>query len=582
MRAPVLALLAGMFFLLRGGSLRLPEATRLPAPPPGTPAQPGASSRHGDGDSGDADDFLIGIGYTTANLAATYADLGARQAKCGYYTNWEDIEPDPPENGVHTYYWDGVDATVSEYQAHGFSEIHLTLQSKSSWGTEGGCDIFQCRPSLPKPGHWADYEAYVRAVVERYDADGVDDMPGLRYPVRQYEIETEADDWWPAPCPEDPDDPDRASTYLQLLEAAQRAAREAYPDVQILPGAMLFYGLFSGEPDEATIAARRAAYRTVDCIVTFNEEVLRHPELFDAVEFHFLGDDYREIVATIRWLRAQMRANGYEKPIYPSDIPTAPALVPTGAYPETFLYPQEVVKGYLDIIHENIASDTPSQEYLDIRAWYSGEQAEFTVKLLLTAMAEGAAGMQLASMTDFPWLLLCTPTWWYNYYTIWNWGLHGMVEVDWGPFFGCFPLGYQVRGPRPVFHTLRWLIAHLPLSPSHLVPLSPDHSPSPSVELYAYRVQAEERAVYVLWSEDGVGQVMGEIEPSVTVTLPVASSVVTVTHVITQTGQAEPSTEVVEVTDGRVVLKVGETPVFVEETPVWRRLYLPLAAKGSG
>lgn len=147
---------------------------------------------------------------------------------------------------------------------------------------------------------------------------------------------------------------------------------------------------------------------------------------------------------------------------------------------------------------------------------------------------------------------------------------------------GCFPLGYHLREPRPVFHTLRWFIAHFPLTPSYLVSLSPDHSPAPSMQLYTYRMQAEDGAVYVLWSEDEVGQVIGEIEPSLIVTLPVASSVVTVTHVITQMGQADPLAEVVEAMDGRVVLRVGETPIFVEEKLVQRKLYLPLAAKENG
>ncbi|MFQ6057707.1 MAG: PQQ-binding-like beta-propeller repeat protein [Anaerolineae bacterium] len=520
------------------------------------------------------DNFLFGIGYATGGLAAAFANTGVRQAKLGYSASWNDIEPDPPEDGVHSYRWDDLDKMVAEYQSYGFSEVHITLQSRSHWGTQLDCG-FDCRQSsLPKEEHWEDYEAYVRAVVERYDGDGADDMDGLRYPVRQYEIETEADGWWEPSCMEDPQDPDRAGTYLQLLDAAQRVAREAYPEVQIFPGAMYFYGLFSGDPDEATIAARRAERPWVDCIVAFNEEVLRRPELFDGVEFHFLGDDYREIAATIRWLRGQMEANGYQKPIYPSDAVSAPSLVPMSFW-ET-LYPQDTVKGYLDVIQDNIMSDAPSQEYLDIRAWYAGEQAEFTVKLLLTAMAEGAAGMQLAAMTDFPWMF-CTPTWWPNAYAVWNWGVQGMVEVDWGPFVLCFPMGYELREPRPVFHTLRWLIAKLQgFSSVERPSLMP---PEDSLEVYAYEVQVRDRPIYVLWAEDGVGQVMGEVEPSVTVTLPVATTAVTVTYIITETGQSDPLVEVLPAASGVVHLTVTETPILVEGVRPLRRVYLPIVLR---
>jgi hypothetical protein len=528
---------------------------------------------------GDAPDdgFLFGIGYTTAGLATTFADTGVRQVKLVYgVSRWQDVEPNPPQDGVHAYHWGDLDEMVTEYQSASYGELHITLQSKSPCGTRLGCDAFgNCKPSRPTSEHWDDYEAYVRAVVERYDGDGIDDMPGLRYPVRQYEIETEADGWW-----EGTQDP---ITYLEVLDAAQRVAREAYPDVQVFPAAMLFYGLFSGEPDEATIAARRAAKPAVDRVAAFNEEVLRHPELFDAVEFHFLGDDYREIAATIRWLRAQMQANGYQKPIYPSDMPSAPLLVPTSLYPETFRYPQDTVKGYLDIIHGNIMTDTlfQTQEYRDIRAWYAGEQAKFTVKLLLTGMEERAAGMQLATMTDFPWMF-CVPSWWpADPYQFWSWGIHGMAEVDWGePFVLCFPSGgFEFDRPRPVFHTLRWFIVRLQ-GFSSVERLDLVH-PESMADVYAYRVTVDGQPIYVLWAEDGVGQVMGEAEPVVTVSLPVASPTVTVTHVITQTSQTEPAVEVLETANGQVTLRVGETPVFVEAAQWQPRLYLPFIVRTS-
>jgi hypothetical protein len=535
-------------------------------------------------------DFLFGVGYATKNLAASFANIGASQAKPNYkISTWQAIEPDPPVAGAHTYHWNDLDNMVIEYQSNGFSEMHLTLQAKSPWGTERGCILGECKPSLPKPEHWEDYNNYVRAVVERYDGDGINDMPGLLYPVRQYEIETEADDWWPTACPNitDPDTeiPERISTYLQLLDAAQSATRKAYPEVEILPGAMLFYGLFSGEPDPATIAARRAQNQTLDCLVTFNEEILRHPELFDAVEFHFLDDDYHEITVTIRWLREQMQLNGYEKPIYPTDLPTAPALVPSSVFTEEFhFYPQDIAQNYLDIIADNIMEDTPSSEYLDIRTWYAAEQADFAVKLLLSAMEAEAAGVQLATMTDFPWMF-CTPTWYTHVYAIWSWGVHGMVDVDWNPFVLCFPFGgFAYEQPRPVFHTLRWFIANLGEFESterlELAPTEPEN-----IELYAYQVSVKDRFVNVLWTEDGVGQVMEEPKSAATVTLPVTSSTITVTHVITQVGQTEPTVEVIEAT-GQITLVVSESPIFVEgilpqQAQSRGDVYLPLIPKGS-
>jgi hypothetical protein len=535
--------------------------------------------------------FLFGLGYTTANLANTFADTGVRQAKLNYgMSSWGEIEPDPPVDGNHTYHWNGLDTMITEYQVNGFNEIHITLKAKSAWGTRG-CTILNCVPDLPRPEHWIDYEAYVAAVVERYDGDGTDDMPGLLYPVRQYEIETEADALWPNPCMGDPQDPDRADTYLQLLAAAQRVAREAYPDVQILPAAMLFYGLFSGEPDAATIAARRAKDtaegRGVNCVVAFDEEILRHSEYFDAVEFHYLGDDYREIATTIRWLRQQMQLNGYQKPIYPTDLPTGPALVPSSFYKDEFhLFPQEIAKSYIDIIRDNINSDPPSQEYLNIRTWYAGEQADFTVKLLLATMEAEGAGAQLAAMTDFPSFFCITPPGYIYAYEVWSWGIHGMADMDWSSCFPpCLIFGNcQVQQPRPVFYTLRWFVANLghfdTVARLNLVPQEPE-----ATEIYAYQVQVDSRAITVLWAEDGIGQVMDEPKATVNLVLPTNSPIITVTHVITQAGQTNPTVELVEATE-QITLTVSESPIFVEglqpqqaESP--HDVYLPVLLNDS-
>jgi hypothetical protein len=106
------------------------------------------------------------------------------------------------------------------------------------------------------------------------------------------------------------------------------------------------------------------------------------------------------------------------------------------------------------------------------------------------------------------------------------------------------------------------------------------------LEIYAYQVVIGDGVTYVLWVEDGVGQVMGEAKPALNLTLPASSSVVTVTHVITQTGQTEPRVDIIEITGGQVVLRVNESPVYVEgiepqqvQTP--SRVYLPLVLKGK-
>jgi hypothetical protein len=106
------------------------------------------------------------------------------------------------------------------------------------------------------------------------------------------------------------------------------------------------------------------------------------------------------------------------------------------------------------------------------------------------------------------------------------------------------------------------------------------------LEVYAYQVAVGEGVTHVLWVEDGVGQVMGEAKSAVNLTLPASSPVVTVTHVITQTGQTEPRVDAIPATGGQVALSVSESPIFVEgiesqQARAPSRVYLPLVLKGK-
>jgi len=51
-----------------------------------------------------------------------------------------------------------------------------------------GLTYYRCNPN-----NWAAYEKWLTAVVERYDGDGKEDMPGLETPIHYYEIGNEPD-----------------------------------------------------------------------------------------------------------------------------------------------------------------------------------------------------------------------------------------------------------------------------------------------------------------------------------------------------------------------------------------------------
>ncbi len=66
------------------------------------------------------------------------------------------------------------------------------------------------------------YSEFVRAAVERYDGDGIDDMPGLKQPVKYWQVGNEP--------------PRNLKDYPKLLEITYKAIKETDPDAKVIIG----------------------------------------------------------------------------------------------------------------------------------------------------------------------------------------------------------------------------------------------------------------------------------------------------------------------------------------------------------
>ena len=136
------------------------------------------------------------------------------------------------------YDWSKLDKTVRSAQAFGLNLL-ITIWPYASWDQEACHANMEETPDpfgglLPTrkgiPCDWEAYEEFLRAMVERYDGDGENDMPGLRYPVRYWEIGNEPEmkhgnDIFFQGTPED---------YFLLLRRSAEAIRKADPDAKIL------------------------------------------------------------------------------------------------------------------------------------------------------------------------------------------------------------------------------------------------------------------------------------------------------------------------------------------------------------
>jgi len=104
---------------------------------------------------------------------------------------WGKIEPKRGE-----YDFSEADEVVQKAQSMGLN-ILATIWPYADWDQEewGNIDRFVKKrdfPELPfsryKPYDMKAYKEFVKVLVERYDGDGIDDMPGLERPIKYWEV----------------------------------------------------------------------------------------------------------------------------------------------------------------------------------------------------------------------------------------------------------------------------------------------------------------------------------------------------------------------------------------------------------
>jgi len=227
--------------------------------------------------------------------------------------DWPSIEPKP---GV--WRWEGFDRAVERLEEKDIAILGL-LDGSAPWATSA--------PSLSEP-YWqkwpshdlAAFARYVKAVVERYDGDGLSDAPGSPV-IRYWEIWNEPNTaffWRPGPSPED---------YVRLLRVSYRAIKLANPSAVVVMGG---------------IAGNGVSYPTfglADDERNFLQQVYDHggKNFFDVANVHLYPYTYElsrpELMATLQdaldETRSVMAANGDgDKPIWITEIGFSTALFP--------------------------------------------------------------------------------------------------------------------------------------------------------------------------------------------------------------------------------------------------------------
>ncbi len=528
--------LVALSLLLIGCVPPAPRATRTPhatvAPSPTATQPPGAPTIG----------FAFGVEYMLpGGLAAVYSQLGARWARSNTSKqfSWGTIEPKPPAaDGQHTYDWAEADKIIAEWQSAGF-RIQAYTNANNAWASSTRLH------HIPDPKYMDDYEEFVFNLVERYDGDGDRDMPGLKAPVLHYTVVEEWTGYFEG----------TAEDYLRILAAAHRAIKRANP--QALVGLVDFFliDVFDGNPSSAEVERRAAKDHPLRHPMSEVRELLRHPDLFDIVEIHALGD-YTELYPTMAWLRAEMRKNGYNKPVWIGDaLPVSSLLMPItprgllpGAADSDYqtvapIRPQDAVRtiGWLEAVGN---AKSPQGEVAE--RWWRAVQARELVKKIGVAIHAGYAGMNLAWLVESP--LTRTPR------ITGSWGFQGMADAE----YNLLKQTWSVNSLQPAFYAYQLAIRKLD-GYTAVERLQMDEG------IYAYRFTVRGKPVYVLWREPGRLHFPDEAEPTpASVNLPVEFAQALVTHTITRLGRTEADAEAMAAQGGVLTLSLGSAPVFVE------------------
>ncbi len=165
--------------------------------------------------------------------------------------HWERPHPGPFIWGAiqkakgAAYDWSQVDNYVRNAQAHGV-QIVATIWPYADW------DQQQCHVKLPssprllfsqqlgdyrgKPCDSDAYQDFVEALVTRYDG-GKDSMPGLKYPIKYWEVDNEPDvaggSLFFKGNPQTTD-------YLELLQETHDAVKQIDPEAKVINGGIAY------------------------------------------------------------------------------------------------------------------------------------------------------------------------------------------------------------------------------------------------------------------------------------------------------------------------------------------------------
>lgn len=215
-------------------------------------------------------------GYAAEGYADALA-MGVRWTRPPLYALWSLIQPDL---GTQVY-----DFTLYD-QLYGRIPAGMCILANIE--PEGGSDEGRTMPSTYLPVDEQKYVAFVKATIERYDGDGLQDMPGLANPITYWQVGNE-----PSTA--------RATGFADLQRMTYQAIKEACPTCQVVIG-----GATGMPPVDAYIRGFDSHFKPIlDAL---------GGHYVDVMDVHWYGNatgDYRGVGAVLDHVRAVLDAAGF-------------------------------------------------------------------------------------------------------------------------------------------------------------------------------------------------------------------------------------------------------------------------------
>ena len=464
-----------------------------------------------------------------------------------------------------------ADGWIKRFQDANF-EMLFYLTPNTAWSQTDNSSCIdgpgddECAPDTNHLQQWLDY---VKAVVERYDGDGVNDLPGLVKPVHFYVMPQEVS--FSGGGGGDADDANGVSFWddnMQHLIELHRLTYESIQDADPTGNSKLvgsggwFFDLYSDFPDYPaiegpTVQARLNGQNLFGSI---------YQKAFDSLKVLLLGlsdttggikCDYIGWHPHSGWKATDqsfkfIKTYAPSLPIFVDDMWSAILTSWNGLF-------FTLKDGYCQFIGgDSIEGDFPNasiasyQELFNglesgdagITNWYNAKTSREAVKCIATAFGEGAERVHFSLANDI------NPDNILLYFASQPYRYTGMVERKDNGF-----------APKPVMYTLRLLADKL----QHFTSVEKlSISNNPKTRIYKF-ILPDDKVCLIAWSEAGWNTETPEIANGETVLIPVNDDTVNVSHLVTLPGITIPTVSSIVASNGFISMQLGFEPILIED-----------------